>query len=257
MLHLRTPVRAEPVRIASTRPADNTPVRIMGWGMTCEDGDDPGATHAVAGGRHRGAGAVGVSGGRPADRELCVGSRDGGVAASNMDSGGPALVREDGRWALAGVVSGPGGDRAPTLYTDVTRHADWINGIIDGTDVPPDDPIPNVEGAVELYGCVAPWSAPRLPAAGPGAVADQRPLRGGRAPRARKGAGGPARRPRSAHRRPSGLPRATAHADRLVYATMTGTDIALYQLDTTYARLRAEGAKVFRLASAPYARATR
>ena len=48
-----------------------------------------------------------------------------------------------------------------------------------------------------------------------------------------------------------GYPQTTARAKRLVYATMTGTDIALYRLDKTYAQLKAEGAKVFRLASAP------
>jgi hypothetical protein len=42
-----------------------------------------------------------------------------------------------------------------------------------------------------------------------------------------------------------GYPRASARADRLVYATMTGTDIALYRLNRTYAQLAAKGAKVF------------
>jgi hypothetical protein len=44
-----------------------------------------------------------------------------------------------------------------------------------------------------------------------------------------------------------GYDQATAHANRLVYATMTGTDVALYRLDKTYAQLAAEGAKVFQL----------
>ncbi|MFJ7996373.1 trypsin-like peptidase domain-containing protein [Streptomyces sp. NPDC096310] len=48
-----------------------------------------------------------------------------------------------------------------------------------------------------------------------------------------------------------GYPQATARAKRLVYATMTGTDIALHRLDKSYARLRAEGAKVFRLTTSP------
>jgi len=41
----------------------------------------------------------------------------------------------------------------------------------------------------------------------------------------------------------------TARANRLLYATMTGIDIALYRPDKTYAQLRP--AKVFRLTSTP------
>ncbi|WP_206793596.1 trypsin-like serine protease [Amycolatopsis sp. MtRt-6] len=249
LLHLRTPVRARPVPIARTTPADGTPVRILGWGMSCADSTNPACFPT----RLREADTVV----QPisvcpvaSPGELCVGSQDGSVAAGNMDSGGPALVRDGDRWALAGVVSGPAGDQAPTLYTDVTRHADWIRGIISGTAVPPDDVIPDVEGAVDLNGCVGsvvstpvsrphdpallltnghcvqgPWPAPgaalvNQPADFPAPIAD-----------------------------PQGYPRATARANRLLYATLTGTDIALYRLDKTYAQLRS--AKVFRLTSTP------
>ncbi|MCE0537955.1 S1 family peptidase [Kineosporia rhizophila] len=50
---------------------------------------------------------------------------------------------------------------------------------------------------------------------------------------------------------PAGYPQAGARAERLVYATMTGTDVALYRLDKTYARLSTEGAKVFDLTTRP------
>ncbi|MPZ29343.1 MAG: hypothetical protein GEV12_23885 [Micromonosporaceae bacterium] len=40
----------------------------------------------------------------------------------------------------------------------------------------------------------------------------------------------------------------TANTTTLVYATMTGTDIALYQLDKTYRQLTADGVKIFELA---------
>ncbi|MFE4049590.1 trypsin-like serine protease [Streptomyces sp. YIM B13518] len=250
LMHLRTPVRAKPVRIASSTPADNTRVRIMGWGMTCADSTNP----ACFPNRLREADTVvqPISA-CPShdDGELCVGSADGKVAASNMDSGGPALVREGNRWAVAGVVSGPD-ESGKTLYTDVTRHADWINGIITGTDVPPDDRIPNVEGAADLGNCVGsvistPASRPQDPAlllTNGHCVQEQRP------------APGTALVDRPADRAVpiadrQGYPQTTARAKRLVYATMTGTDIALYRLDKTYAQLKAEGAKVFRLTSAP------
>jgi hypothetical protein len=256
LMHLRTPVRAEPVRIASATPAVGTPVRIMGWGMTCDDLDDPACLPTRLREADTAVQPLSVCPvADPGDQELCVGSRDGSVAAGNMDSGGPALVREGGRWAVAGVVSGPGGNgegKAPTLYTDVTRHADWINGIISGTAVPPDDVIPNVAGAVELQGCVG--SVVRVPASRPKDPALL--LTNGHCVEGKRPAPGTALVNRPADRKVpiadrQGYPQATARANRLVYATMTGTDIALYRLDKTYAQLKAEGAKVFRLGSTP------
>ncbi len=252
LMHLRKPVRAKPVRLASATPPDGTPVRIMGWGTTCDnDTGDPECLPT----RLREADTVV----QPlsvcpvaAPGELCVGSADGGVSARNMDSGGPALVREDGEWAVAGVVSGPGGDKAPTLYTDVTRHADWINGIINGTNVPPDDVIPDVEGTVDLNGCAG--SVIRTPTARPDDPALL--LTNGHCVQGQRPAPGSALIDRPADRPvpiadPQGYPRTTARATRLVYATMTGTDVALYRLNRTYAQLKAKGAKVFRLTSAP------
>ncbi|MEU9183233.1 trypsin-like serine protease [Streptomyces sp. NPDC048484] len=250
LLHLRTPVRAKPVRIASTTPADNTPVRITGWGMTCDDGTDPACFPT----RLREADTVVQPSSKCSSLitgELCVGSADGSVAASNMDSGGPALVRESGQWAVAGVVSGPD-ETGKTLYTDVTKHAAWINGIIKGTDVPPDDRIPNVEGAADLGTCAGsvvstPVSRPQDPAL---------LLTNGHCVQGERPAPGTALVDQPADREVpiadrQGYPQSTARAKRLVYATMTGTDIALYRLDKTYAQLKAEGAKVFRLASTP------
>ncbi|QUQ65315.1 S1 family peptidase [Kutzneria sp. CA-103260] len=155
LLHLANPVRAKPIRIASTTPADNTPARILGWGMTCADRQNPACNPT----KLREADTVvqpistcpqGIPG-----QERCVGAADGSVAASNMDSGGPALVRDGDEWVLAGTVSGPSGDNKPVLYTDVTKHVDWINSIISGTNVPPDDPVPNMAGSAVVGSCMA------------------------------------------------------------------------------------------------------
>ncbi|WP_052192956.1 trypsin-like serine protease [Streptomyces sp. CNQ431] len=248
LMHLRTPVRAEPVPIASATPPDHAPVRIMGWGMTCDDSND----EACFPTRLQEADTVV----QPAaecpsgtDGELCIGHADGSVAAANMDSGGPALVREDDRWAVAGVVSGPD-HSGKTLYTDVTEHADWINGIVTGTDVPPDDHIPDVEGTVNLGNCAG--SVINTPASRP-----QDPallLTNGHCVEGQRPAPGTALVDQPADREvhiadPQGYPRTTGRAERLVYATMTGTDVALYRLDKTYAQLQAEGAKIFQLTS--------
>ncbi len=252
LLHLRTPVRAKPVRIASTTPPDGTPARILGWGMTCEDSADPRCFPTRLHEADTAVQPISTCTVAAPVGELCVGSRDGRVVAANMDSGGPALVREGGEWALAGVVSGPSGEGEPVLYTDVTRHVDWINGIISGTDVPPDDVIPNVEGSVGLGGCVGsvvrpPGAAPKDPAllfTNGHCVQGERPAPGAAL------VDQPADREVAIADR-QGYPRATARANRLVYATMTGTDIALYRLDQTYAQLAAKGARVFRLTSKP------
>ncbi|WP_445277284.1 trypsin-like serine protease [Streptomyces sp. DSM 41033] len=252
LMHLRTPLKAEPVRIASTTPSANSLVRIMGWGMTCDDTDNA----ACFSTRLREADTVVQPMSRcpsaePDGSELCVGSDDGSVAASNMDSGGPALVRDGGRWAVAGVVSGPD-ESGRTLYTDVTRHADWINGIVDGTDVPPDDLIPDVEGATDLGNCVG--SVVRTAASRPQDPALM--LTNGHCVQGDRPAPGTAAVDRPADREVpiadrQGYTQATARANRLLYATMTGTDVALYRLDKTYAQLEAEHAKIFRLASTP------
>ena len=48
-----------------------------------------------------------------------------------------------------------------------------------------------------------------------------------------------------------GYLQAKARTTKLVYATMTGTDTAVYRLDQTYGQLRAAGVKIFKLADRP------
>lgn len=252
LLHLSTPVQAKPVRIASATPPDGTPTRILGWGMTCADVEDPACFPTRLHEADTAVQPIAACTAAVPVGELCVGGRDGSVGAANMDSGGPALVRDGDEWVLAGVVSGPSGEGEPVLYTDVTRHTEWINGIITGAVVPPDDEIPNVEGVVDLAGCVG--SVVRTPASEPEDPALL--LTNGHCVQGERPAPGAALVDQPADRAvhigdPQGYPRATARANRLVYATMTGTDIALYRLDKTYAALAAEGAKVFQLTSTP------
>ncbi|MEV8114689.1 trypsin-like serine protease [Streptomyces xiamenensis] len=251
LLHLSTPVGAEPAEIASSTPPDNSPVRIMGWGMTCDDIDDAACFTTRLREADTEVQPLSSCPSAEPSGELCIGSPDGSVAASNMDSGGPALVREGDRWTVAGVVSGPD-ETGKTLYTDVTRHTDWINGIITGADVPPDDPIPDLSGTADLNGCVGSLvrttasrsQDPALLLTNGHCVQGQWPLPGTAT------LDQPADREVSIADR-EGYVQTTAHANRLVYATMSGTDIALYRLNKTYAQLTAEGAKIFQLTSDP------
>ncbi|MGH9062035.1 MAG: S1 family peptidase, partial [Acidimicrobiales bacterium] len=117
---------------------------------------------------------------------------------------------------------------------------------------PADDPVPNVEGATDLGTCAG--SVVRTPASRPEDPALL--LTNGHCLEGQRPAPGSALTDQPADLEVpiadrQGYPQTTARANRLVYATMTGTDIALYRLDRTYAQLKAAGAKVFKLTTTP------
>ncbi len=251
LLHLKTPVDGEPVELADKAPEVGTTARVLGWGSTCSDGENTPDCYPTKL-REIDLEVQPIEACSPAvDGELCIGVRDGSIGPRNADSGGPALIRDDGKWKLAGVVSGSGSNE-PTLFTDVTRHRDWINGIVSGTDVPPEEPMPSVAGSVNLGNCVG--SVVRTSTARPDDPALL--LTNGHCVEGKPPAPGSALVDRPADRDvriadDEGYPKATATAVRLVYATMTGTDIALYRLDKTYAELEHAGARIFRLTDEP------
>ena len=159
------------------------------------------------------------------------------MGAGNTDSGGPALVRTGRTWTVVGTVIGANSSAVPVVYSDVSYYRDWIDGIVDGSAVPPDDVLPDIEGGVFFNGCSASvvrtassrpddpallltngHCVPERPAAGD-AVVDQ-----------------PDDSLVEVMDR-TGYTGATARTTRLLYATMTGTDVALYRLDKTYAQL--------------------
>jgi secreted trypsin-like serine protease len=266
LLHLRNPVRAQPVPIAETTPAVGTAVRILGWGQSsdsCGDFDDPTCYPSKL--REATTEVVPLKecwDDANATQPLCVGRLKPPVGPGMTDSGGPALVRTGGGWALAGTVIGPGirGADFPSMYTDVAKNADWINGIVTGAKVPPFDPIPNVEGSAKVGNCLGSvvrtsTSRPQDPAlalTNGHCVPSGRPAPGKALVDRPADLEGPVTINDS-----GGYTRTTARATRLVYATMTGTDVALYRLDKTYAQLAAEGAKVFRLSATPMRRGDR
>jgi hypothetical protein len=255
LLHLRTPVRAKPARIAPTTPADRTPARIIGWGVTCDQRapkcypDHLREADTVVQPDRR-CEVSGING----ERELCVGSPDGSISATNMDSGGPALVRRGGRWLLAGAVSGSNSNDTPTVYSDVSVYRKWIRGIVTGIAVPPERPMPSLEGAVQFGGCsgavvrttAARADDPALLLTNGHCVQGTRPAPGSAL------LDQPATQPVTITDR-EGYPKVEARTTRLLYATMTGTDVALYRLDRTYAELAAARAKVFDLTTTPAA----
>ncbi|MFC0115431.1 trypsin-like serine protease [Kibdelosporangium aridum] len=249
LLHLATPVQAKPIRIASSTPPDGTAVRFVGWGNMCEDGKPPCYPDRL----HEADFVVQPLSTCPPgipDAEICLSSPDK-ADVGNTDSGSPALVREGDEWVIAGTLTGHSESRQ-ALLTDASKHLDWINGIINGTNVPPDDVRPSLEGSVNLGNCMG--SVVRMPDAKPEDPVLM--LTNGHCVEGDRPAPGAAMVDQHADREvpiadSEGYDKTTAKANRLVYATMTGTDIALYRLDKTYGQLAAEGAKVFDLTTNP------
>ncbi|MFI5985171.1 S1 family peptidase [Streptomyces sp. NPDC051555] len=132
LLKLKNPSAAQPVAVAAHAADTGEAVHILGWGNTCQQSgpscwpDDLRelTTSRLDDGVCHESGLVAV-------KEICVASV-GGRGAANMDSGGPALVRENGSWSLAGATSGSGGEVGtdPTIYSSVPAFRNWIDSTI-------------------------------------------------------------------------------------------------------------------------------
>lgn len=131
VMKLDHPVDAQPIKLADSAPTGNE-TRILGWGMTCEDGNecpDPPIrlqeldTEIVPGDR--------CSENFDKDNELCTDSPVENAQACVLDSGGPQIKGRPGRWELVGATSRDGDAdpkcaTGPGIYTDLTAHRDWI-----------------------------------------------------------------------------------------------------------------------------------
>jgi V8-like Glu-specific endopeptidase len=242
------PVRATPVPIADANPAPGTPARILGWGMNCDEFNEScfpkklrEADTQIQEGKLCNA----------RDTDLCIGAVDGSIVAGNMDSGGPGLVMQNGAWALVGTVEG-GYDALPTLYHSAVSQREWIDGYVSGrTPLPADSPFPSNElaGTVKIDNCSgslisSPETQPTDPALvlTNGHCASQRPAPG-------TATTGIPETHTAFVMNANGEPLLRAHTTRLEYATMTGTDVAVYRLDVSYADIAAQGIRPFTLGS--------
>ncbi|WP_086819555.1 trypsin-like serine protease [Allokutzneria sp. NRRL B-24872] len=131
VVHLSAPVSAEPIKIADASPAAQTAARIIGWGLTCPErgcGQPPVTLQELNTKIESDSSCSAIP--FDAQHELCVDAPNNTASACFGDSGGPALLKADGVWRLAGATSRGQSLRCTsgdTIYSDVTSHRDWIN----------------------------------------------------------------------------------------------------------------------------------
>lgn len=263
LLKLARPVRSKPAPLATESPRPGTQAIILGWGFT--DPKGVADSHAAFGNfraypralreattRIQPPSACGV---KPRQLALCVGGLHGRPVPDNMDSGGPVLVRQPGKGiVIAGTVNGGNytGAPGPAVYTDISAHLRWIRSYLSGEkSIPRQRPITGegLAGTAVFNYCSA--SVVRVPSSRPtdhallltaGHCAERRPPRGEAL----------SNRPSDGIvtvNRADGNPVVRTSTTRLLYATMTGTDVALYRLADTYADLARAGIRPFLLAA--------
>jgi secreted trypsin-like serine protease len=132
LFKLDRPVAQTPIKIAARSSAPGTTVRLLGWGMTCEDGNEcpePPVTlqeldtQIVPDDRCTGLDAA---------SDLCSEHPTRQAQACVLDSGGPMVREKRGRWVLVGITSRDGDEETnpncvgPGVWTDAAAYADWI-----------------------------------------------------------------------------------------------------------------------------------
>ena len=64
---------------------------------------------------------------------LCAGFESGGKDSCLEDSGGPLMIKQNGRFVIVGIVSagiGCGLPRTPGIYTRVSSYIHWIKSVL-------------------------------------------------------------------------------------------------------------------------------
>ncbi|WP_331723694.1 MULTISPECIES: trypsin-like serine protease [unclassified Streptomyces] len=133
LLKLSEDVPRAPAVIGSTRPEAGAAVRLLGWGRTCgkERGCEKTTPEVLRQLDTAVAADKGCDGGNyEPTREMCVNATPKDTVCKG-DSGGPALVRANDGWALAGIASrrirlGDCGT-SNFSYTDASSFRQWID----------------------------------------------------------------------------------------------------------------------------------
>jgi secreted trypsin-like serine protease len=260
LLKLSRPVRATPAAVATRPPRAGAPASIRGWGYTGKGGlrdyERARSYPTVLRAATTTVSSHETCGLKPGERALCIGV-DSRTGPDNMDSGGPVFVEERGRGqVLAGTVNGGNlvGGLRPSIYTDLSAHRKWIRAYTSGRRTIPRakrPSSPGIAGTGTILSAGCSVAVVRVAASRPtdhamvltnGHCVTPRP-RPGRADVDR------AERHRVALNDATSNAVARATTTRLLYATMTGTDVALYRLERSYAELAARGVPARELAT--------
>ncbi|XP_076781084.1 transmembrane protease serine 4 isoform X1 [Arvicanthis niloticus] len=111
-----------------------TPVWVIGWGFTEENGGKMSDTLLQASVQvidSTRCNAEDAYQGEVTAEMLCAGTPQGGKDTCQGDSGGPLMYHSD-KWQVVGIVSwghGCGGPSTPGVYTKVTAYLDWIYNV--------------------------------------------------------------------------------------------------------------------------------
>uniref|UniRef100_A0A8C7AJB8 Transmembrane serine protease 4 n=1 Tax=Neovison vison TaxID=452646 RepID=A0A8C7AJB8_NEOVI len=111
-----------------------TPLWVIGWGFTKQDGGKLSDTLLQASVQvidHTRCNAEDAYQGEVTEQMLCAGILEGGVDTCQGDSGGPLMYHSD-QWQVVGIVSwghGCGGPSTPGVYTKVTAYLNWIYNV--------------------------------------------------------------------------------------------------------------------------------
>ncbi|XP_021493588.1 transmembrane protease serine 4 isoform X2 [Meriones unguiculatus] len=112
----------------------DTPLWVIGWGFTEQDGGKMSDTLLQASVQvidSLRCNAEDAYQGEVTAEMLCAGTPLGGVDTCQGDSGGPLMYHSD-QWQVVGIVSwghGCGSPSTPGVYTKVTAYLDWIYNV--------------------------------------------------------------------------------------------------------------------------------
>lgn len=142
LMQLDRKVSAKPVDLAAEPTAPDTDARLLGWGYTSSEANDPSqlpkklqeldttvldpsTPKCVSDGDEGDAWGI-------RDGDICTDNVGGDSGTCNGDSGGPAVSQLNGRWQIIGVNSRSLGDCAVTadIFTDVGYQHDWVTSVI-------------------------------------------------------------------------------------------------------------------------------
>ncbi|WP_214325725.1 S1 family peptidase [Nonomuraea sediminis] len=151
LVQLDQRVNLAPIPIADGPGQVGEPTRVIGWGMTCDDTENPACEDGPR--QLQQLDTVRVPDSRCSElnsgEEVCTGEINGRAAsACNGDSGGPQIRRVGNRWELigatsrdgddlddrmdgnAGCATSPDGGPGVGVWTDVTHYRPWITETI-------------------------------------------------------------------------------------------------------------------------------